>query len=917
MNNQKKPGIRRFAWPVVLCFILCVSVHSVRSQTSPTSSSASGAASAVNAATGEKTDETIQLTAFEVVAVPDNSYGALNSNSITRFNAELDKLPISADILTEALMRDSGLTSVQDLIQNYSAGAGFSGSDAGGTAALNQPGDRPSGSIQLRGLQGTSYQRDGLMPTSMAYNGIGYTNTWDLERIEIINGPQALLYGNGGAGGVINLVSKQARLGKKPFGSVKLQVDQYGGNLAQFEYGFGNDRVAARFSILEQGVSGRRDYIGGRLHGYYGQVAFKLFGNTIVRLSGEQTTYDRIVSSNLTVTAASTANDTRNGQFLHYLLATNQVNGSATGASGAGNIANGNLNWDNVDSFAGWWGGEINVNELGTLSIETQWNRWLSTQLSVAYDTFSGDRANNVFSFLAPNNTANPLGVWAMSLAGSNPGNDQTYPGRTKAIRFSMLANNSFFGDRAKSQTIVGADFWRIDGKNVLYDYYQADSNFNVIVNPSSTVNNGRTVMPRLFWSVANGPTEYPLWRFATPRVTYNGVNYVRQIVNQVNPALISATNPLGVTPGGAVYSVNKNISRGLFAVNYTQWFDGKLDTMIGFRYGSSFQANANQGVAPPAAQGAMKVTSADTFSFNVGAAYKATRWLTPYFAVSDSANAPTQQNDPYGNVPGFSKALGEEVGVKVSNREGTVSGSIAVYHVNSKNEQYSLSSTFVNAINPNGLNGTYGAPSSWINVDRKSQGVQVALTASPSSNWRARLSGAVIDGKVGSNTSYAQLYNDQFYSNSGGQVTYKDGSNVFVLPTFTSSRPTVPAGTVGAIPLTIAMMNTPGNPYYANPVAVSGAINSGSAVATVLRAADPAHGPILTGATGLPISAQQISPSFTPPGAIVTSVASEKTVGYPKLAVNLTNVYTVPTGWLKGLQFGGTVAAAWYQRTY
>src|SRR5215218_2428443 len=51
-------------------------------------------------------DEKVQLNVFEVTADRDDSYGALNSNSITRFNTELARLPISADIYNEAFMRD-------------------------------------------------------------------------------------------------------------------------------------------------------------------------------------------------------------------------------------------------------------------------------------------------------------------------------------------------------------------------------------------------------------------------------------------------------------------------------------------------------------------------------------------------------------------------------------------------------------------------------------------------------------------------------------------------------------------------------------------------------------------------------------------------------------------------------------------
>ena len=43
------------------------------------------------------------LSPFEVTAGADRGYGALNSNSITRFNVELERMPVSADIINEAL----------------------------------------------------------------------------------------------------------------------------------------------------------------------------------------------------------------------------------------------------------------------------------------------------------------------------------------------------------------------------------------------------------------------------------------------------------------------------------------------------------------------------------------------------------------------------------------------------------------------------------------------------------------------------------------------------------------------------------------------------------------------------------------------------------------------------------------------
>ena len=69
-------------------------------------------------------DEILKLNPFEVQADSDKSYGALNSNSVTRFKVELDQLPVSADIFNQAFMNDVGSTSVEDMLLQYSSGSG-------------------------------------------------------------------------------------------------------------------------------------------------------------------------------------------------------------------------------------------------------------------------------------------------------------------------------------------------------------------------------------------------------------------------------------------------------------------------------------------------------------------------------------------------------------------------------------------------------------------------------------------------------------------------------------------------------------------------------------------------------------------------------------------------------------------------
>lgn len=863
-------------------------------------------------------DEVIELSPFVVEAARDDSYGALNSNSITSFNTELEKLPISADVITSTFMDDTNSTTLENMLREYSAGAG-TGSAAGdvGGIPVNQPldrggGDSVSAGVQLRGLGAAVVKQDSFMLPSPA--GTGLNSNFGAERVEVINGPQALLYGNGGGGGVVNVISKQARFGQRPVGTLKLQMDQYGHELAQLDYSVGSRRAALTVSFLHQDLGDNRDFIGGPLRGIYGQFAVKLW-NTTLRLTGKRTELDRFTQQGLSLNATNTTVDARHGRSIRYLLATNQLEASATGASGAGVIGNGHITWDNVDSYGGSLRQELTTATLMAVTAETRWRPWLTTHISAGMQEKESQVGyGSGVTFYAPVATANPIpGQWTIAAAGTTGGAASVQPSDSRSLRFSALLTNELFGGRAHSQTIVGAEYTKANFANESWAYFEADANYNLVTNSAGSRIRLNAPIPN--WSVTDGPVEYPWFEIGTPQITFNGKNYVLQQNNLTDPALVSPTNPQGVT-GTELYIHGRAISEGVFAVNYTNWMEGRLTTLAGLRY-----VNVENRQFPSRAIPAIEAAS-ENLSFSIGANYGLKPWLRPYVALSDTYNLPavvlTVPADPYGNAAPVSHSFGEEIGVKIGRSDGKLSGSVALYAVQSTDESYAIPSQVRDDINPPGINGRHlGATGTVIAIDRKSVGLQAALTAAPTRNWRMRLSAALVKGTIGSDTSYEQLYNDQFHTNSLGQVTYANGTVVYVRPTALTTPGT--SANAGYIPLTIAKLSTPGDPYYVNPDTVTGQLGSSNGrtlLNNTTAASVIANGPIKTGVTGLPISMLQIT-GVTPPGTIVTSRSGDRTTGYPELSLNFTSMYTVPEGRFKGLKLGGTASFFWRKGDY
>lgn len=153
-----------------------------------------------------QTDNPIQLSPFEVQTDKDVGYYASNSLSATKTNVPLQNLPMNIQVMTRTFLDDINANRIEDAMA-YAAGV---------SQSTNEP-----GRFALRGFTNPNPMRNGLDTLSET----NFVSTLTLERIEVVKGPAAILYGITEPGGLINMITKKPRFTAS--GSISTQAGSY------------------------------------------------------------------------------------------------------------------------------------------------------------------------------------------------------------------------------------------------------------------------------------------------------------------------------------------------------------------------------------------------------------------------------------------------------------------------------------------------------------------------------------------------------------------------------------------------------------------------------------------------------------------------------------------------------------------
>ncbi len=187
-------------------------------------------------------------------------------------------VPQSLSIVTADQISQRGFTNLGDII-NYTPGVN------------NSQGEGHRDAIVFRGVRSTAdFFIDGVRDDVQYYRPL-----YNLEQVEILRGPNALLFGRGGTGGILNRVTKKAEIGEQ-FTGYQIGADTFGAYDVQLDSNFDlGDTAAFRVNAMYESLENHRDFYDGDRFGINPKARFQLSPSTTLDLSYEYVDHERFI----------------------------------------------------------------------------------------------------------------------------------------------------------------------------------------------------------------------------------------------------------------------------------------------------------------------------------------------------------------------------------------------------------------------------------------------------------------------------------------------------------------------------------------------------------------------------------------------------------------------------------------------
>ena len=212
-----------------------------------------------------------------IVIGHSRGYVATESITATKTDTPLINVPQSISVVTREQIDDQAFSSLGEVLRYVP-----------GTTVGQGEGNRDQ--ITLRGQNTTAdFFLDGVRDDTQYYRGL-----YNLDRVEVLKGPYALIFGRGGGGGIINRVQKTPR-SNGFFASTRASLNSFGAYdvSADINAPIG-DKAAGRFNAMYETLDGHRDFSGGERYALNPYLALDLGEGWQVGISYEYVNDDRV-----------------------------------------------------------------------------------------------------------------------------------------------------------------------------------------------------------------------------------------------------------------------------------------------------------------------------------------------------------------------------------------------------------------------------------------------------------------------------------------------------------------------------------------------------------------------------------------------------------------------------------------------
>jgi catecholate siderophore receptor len=258
---------RRVSTPVALAVVLAFSF----------AAAARGAEADAGSQAGSNAEATLPRVQVAADAEGEgDAYAPARIRTATKTDTPLRDVPQSISVVTEALIKDVSMQNMADVVR-YVPGVGMAQGEGNRDTPI------------LRGNASTAdFFVDGVRD-DVEY----FRDLYNVERVEALKGPNAMIFGRAGAGGVINRVTRQAQW--EAVREVSLQAGSWDNRRSTFDLGNGlNDKVAVRVTGLYEDSESYRDGFELERYGVNPTMALRVGENSLLRLGYEYFTYDRV-----------------------------------------------------------------------------------------------------------------------------------------------------------------------------------------------------------------------------------------------------------------------------------------------------------------------------------------------------------------------------------------------------------------------------------------------------------------------------------------------------------------------------------------------------------------------------------------------------------------------------------------------